>query len=164
MVSPDQVIRTFTGKNGEKLSFTLNSETVAKLKADAGKRLASALPGKKLDAALSETREIASLICRAVKGMSPEAARLSALFMLANEDLLPAIPGAVQEALDRFRSKLGEDVVNELSAYCQLEDWPGFFASEDDTAMKTFLSVYVFGDDGGPNVLLRESLIDLDSA
>ena len=162
MITHDQVIRTVQDPEGRKRSFSLDSEAIVGLKSDARERLMSSLGPGALDAAVAETRRVASIVARHVEGMFTEAARLSALYLVANEDALPALPDPDRETLDRFQSKFG--VVNELSAFCQLEDWPRFFANADETALKAYLSAFILSEESGPNLLIRESLIDLDGA
>jgi hypothetical protein len=161
MATYDKTIRVVMGPGGSRVSLTLASEALLEIHADTRKRLESALPPGGVEPAIAETRALAALVGDSVDGMPADAASLSALFLLANDDSMPPLPPDVRRAVDEYREKFKEDVVNESSALCQLEDLPRFFATAEKEAIQSYMERYVLAD-SDHNVLIRECLLDLD--
>jgi hypothetical protein len=164
MLAADQVIRALKGPDDRTRSFSLNGEAIRALMDGAKAHLTNTLTEVGLLEALDDTRRVASLIAHRQTGIPPDVATFDALFLLANEDALQSLPPTIQEPVDSLRTNFDSDTLNELSALCQLEDFPGFFHSADDAALQMYLFKYVLDDSRDQNILIRECLVDLDEA
>lgn len=158
----DSIIRTVVRRDGAKVPLSLNSEALLSARVGAKRRLGALLPPSRVESALKETREIARGIARHVVGMPPDAAYLSALFSIANEDALPTLGRPELEVLRGYAAAYGEEAINELSAVCQLEDLPGFFAGAAKQSLQSYFESHL-ETDGPTNFLIRECILDLDA-